>query len=49
MTEDLTLLSQFFSAGMKVLRKSEEKQEEGASPDDIYISICKLLMYIAKP
>ena len=41
-TEDLTLLSQSFSAEAEDPRKSEEKQE-GASSDDIYGSIDQLL------
>ena len=43
MTEVLTQMSQFLSAEMKDPRKSEEKQKEGASSDNIYCSIYQLL------
>ena len=42
-TEVLTQMSQSFSAETEDPRKSEEKQKEGASSDDIYSNIFQLL------
>ena len=43
MTKVLTQMSLFFSAESEEPRKSEEKQKEGASSDDIYGNIDQLL------
>ena len=43
MTKDLTWTSQSFSVEIEDPRKSEEKQKEGASSDDIYYNIYQLL------
>ena len=43
MTKDLTQTSQSFSVEIEDPRKSEEKQKEGASSDDIYYNIYQLL------
>ena len=45
MTKVLTQMSSFFSAESEEPRKSEEKQKEGASSDDLYCSIDQLPQY----